>query len=109
MTALEVAELLGAKGLNVADENREISTGYCGDFLSFVMGKAPADCVWFTVMANVNVCAVATLADVGMVVLCEGVEPDIQLLEKVKAQDVNLYATDFDVYTAATKVQGQLK
>lgn len=108
MTAVAVANLLNAKVINFADENREIVTGYCGDFLSFVMGKAPSDSAWFTVMSNVNVCAVATLADVGLVVLCEGVEPDAQLLEKVKSQGVNLCSTDLDIYNAVKKVQGQL-
>lgn len=109
MTALEVAKLIGADGINVPDGNREITTGYCGDFLSFVMCKAPSDSVWFTVMSNVNVCAVATLADVGMVVLCEGVKPDEQLVEKVKSQGVNLFVADLDAYTAVGKIQGKLK
>ena len=34
---------------------REITGGvYCCDLLSMVMGRAPADGIWFTVMANQN-------------------------------------------------------
>ncbi len=109
MTVNNLADLLNAKIVNLADGERELGTGYCGDFLSFVMGKAPADCAWFTVMSNVNVCAVATLADCGAVVLCEGVTPDDALVEKVRLQDVNMLMTDYDAYTAATLTAGRFK
>ncbi len=108
MIVRDVAKLIDATPLNLADDEREIVSGYSGDFLSFVMGKAPQDSVWLTVMSNVNVCAVATLADVGMVVLCEGVEPDDALLDKVKAQSVNLYSTKLDAFSAACRLQGKL-
>ena len=84
-------------------EDKEIIGGYAGDFLSFVMGRAPSKCAWFTVMTNVNVCAVATLADVGVIVLCEGVEPSEQLLVKVKEHGVNLIGTEKDVYEAVVE------
>ena len=84
-------------------EDKEIIGGYAGDFLSFVMGRAPSKCAWFTVMTNVNVCAVATLADVGVIVLCEGVEPSEQLLAKVKEHGVNLIGTEKDVYEAVVE------
>lgn len=103
MTVSEIVNLLGAKVYNL-EEDRQITAGYAGDFLSAVMGKAPTDSAWFTIMNNVNVCAVATLADVSVVVLCEGVEPDEPLLAKVKMQGVNLIAVDDDVYHAVKKV-----
>ena len=99
-TTSDVAKILNATIYNIGDAEREIIGGYAGDFLSFVMGKAPSDCAWFTVMTNINVCAVATLADVGVIVLCEGVEPSQQLLDKVKERNVNLIATEHDVYSA---------
>ncbi len=96
----DIAKILNAEIINLGDPQREITGGYAGDFLSFVMGKAPADCAWFTVMTNVNVCAVATLADVGVIVLCEGVTPDKNLLEKAKEHNVNIIATKADVFNA---------
>ena len=108
MTVNQLADLLDAKVDNLPDGERELTAGYCGDFLSFVMGKAPEGCAWFTVMNNVNVCAVATLADCGAVVLCEGVFPDAALSEKVRRQDVNLLLTDKTVYEAALATAGKL-
>ena len=104
MTVKELVQVLDAKIYNLDDEMREVTSGYAGDFLSAVMGKAPTDSAWFTIMNNVNVCAVATLAEVSVVVLCEGVEPDQPLLNKVKMQGVNLIAVKEDIYGAVKKV-----
>ena len=104
MTVKELVQVLDAKIYNLDDEMREVTSGYAGDFLSAVMGKAPTDSAWFTIMNNVNVCAVATLAEVAVVVLCEGVEPDEPLLNKVKMQGVNLIAVKEDIFGAVKKV-----
>lgn len=109
MTVNELADLLNAKIANLADGEREVVTGYCGDFLSFVMGKAPADCAWFTVMSNVNVCAVASLTDCATVVVCEGVVPDDALVQRATEQEVNLIMTDLDIYHAATLTAASFK
>ena len=104
MTVKELVQVLDANVYNLDDEMREVTSGYAGDFLSAVMGKAPTDSAWFTIMNNVNVCAVATLAEVAVVVLCEGVEPDEPLLNKVKMQGVNLIAVKEDIFGAVKKV-----
>ncbi|MEG2454029.1 MAG: hypothetical protein RSB20_04105, partial [Clostridia bacterium] len=68
----QLIKILKAKIVNVPSSlENELEGGYCGDFLSFVMSRAPASCVWFTVMTNLNVAAVASLASVGCVVICE--------------------------------------
>ena len=67
------------------DPDRPVEGGYCGDLLSWVMGRAPAGGAWLTIMSNVNVAAVAALADTACVVLAEGVVPDPPLLDRAKA------------------------
>ena len=108
MTVSQLADILDAKIAVLADGEREVTAGYCGDFLSNVMGKAPADRAWFTVMSNVNVCAVATLTDCAAVVLCESTEPDAALTERAGQNDVNLLITSLPVFEAAVKVAGHL-
>jgi hypothetical protein len=76
----------------------ELSGGYVGDFLSHVMSHAVAGGVWFTVMNNVNVAGVAVLADVGAVVICEGVQPDRALLERCRDKCVPLLTTQLPLY-----------
>lgn len=108
MTVKECAEMLKAEIVNMPDADRKIDCGYAGDLLSFVIGKAPSDSVWFTVMNNVNVCAVATLADVSAVVLCEGVSPDNALKDKAVMQGVNLMTTDLDICSAIKALSGNI-
>lgn len=100
MKISELKTRLNAKELFVPNPEREADEGYCGDFLSFVMQRAPENSVWFTVMTNVNVAAVASLTGVSAVVVCEGSKCDAQLIEKIKTTDVALLETDLDIFGA---------
>ena len=61
MNVKEFAEKLDLKVLVEGDTEREITGCYIGDLLSWVMGRAPEDSAWLTVMGNINSIAVATL------------------------------------------------
>lgn len=104
MTIEHVIKALDARIINIEDPNREIIGGYCGDFLSNVISKAPADSVWFTVMNNQNVAAVQTLADIALTVLCEGTEPDEMLMKRAKERGLNMIVTELGVYEAVKRV-----
>ena len=82
--------------------------GYCGDLLSWVMGRAPAGGAWMTIMSNVNVAAVAALTDTACVILAEGVTPDAPLLDKARAQGITLLGTELSVYDCAVKLSALL-
>ena len=94
MKVSELAKTLGFKVFS-SGEDRDAGGVYIGDLLSWVMGRAEADDVWLTIMSNLNVSAVAKLADVACVVLCEGVVPDGALAEKIwlLGSDKPLYGT----------------
>lgn len=82
----------------------EVSTVYCCDLLSCVMGSAPAGCVWVTVMNNINTLAVAALTDCAAVVLANGVQADTALVAKAVQQGITLYACDMPVFETALLV-----
>ncbi len=98
---------LQAEELAVSDADFELSGGYAGDFLSFVMGKAPEGCCWFTVMSNINVAGVAQLAEIGLIVLCEGVKPEPMLLDKCKKMGINIVSTPHDMFNAVALYLGK--
>ena len=104
MTVKTLANKLNAKELNLADPNREVERIYAGDLLSHVMGNAPSNCVWFTVMTNVNICAVATLTDCSVIVVCEGCIPDQLTLERAKTQGINILSTVLTISEAIVRV-----
>ena len=94
MTVKEWCARAGLTVFCLGNPDAEIKNGYCGDFLSNVISRAPDACAWLTVMNNVNVAAVATLVDCACVVLCEGVAPD-------ETQNINLLGCSKDVYQTA--------
>jgi len=109
LTVQELREKLGLDVFHLDAPQRAVTGCYCGDLLSWVMGRAPADGAWLTIMSNVNVAAVAALTDVSCVVLTEGVEPDPPLLEKVRTQGINLLgcaASTYECAAALSRVLG---
>ena len=104
MTVDKLAEMLNATTVNQADFSREIVGGYAGDLLSFVMGRAPENCAWYTVMTNVNVAAVAALCDVACVVLAQGAVPDEALRARAEREGIPILLTENDAYTAAVRL-----
>jgi len=104
LTATKLREELGLAVLNEAEPQRTITCGYTGDLLSWVMGRAPADSAWVTVMSNVNVVAVATLADVGCVILAEGAELDTDALEKARTAGVNVYSSPLPAFDICSRL-----
>lgn len=108
MTVQALSQALSLQVFHLAEPDREITGGYCGDLLSWVMGRAPEGCAWLTIMSNGNVAAVASLADVACVLLTEGVAPDADLLSKAQAHGINLLGCEMGTYEAALRLSGAL-
>ena len=101
MTVQELSEKLELNIFTMKQPEREINGAYCGDLLSWVMGRAEFDNVWFTIMSNQNVAAVAVMAEISCVILTEGVKPDPELLERAEKEQIDLLGTDLSTYEAA--------
>lgn len=106
MTVKELIDGLSLTVFHLDDPDRPVEGGYCGDLLSWVMGRAGAGGAWLTIMSNVNVAAVAALTDVSCVILSEGVEPDPPLLDRARTQGVTLLGTELSVYDCAVRLGG---
>ncbi len=101
MTVHELAEALSLKVIALPDGERTVEGAYIGDLLSWVMGRAESGQVWITIMSNLNIVAVASLADVSCILLCEGVEPDAAVVETATAKDINLLSSPASAYELA--------
>lgn len=104
MTVQQMIDSIPLTVFHLDDPDRPVEGGYCGDLLSWVMGRAPAGGAWLTIMSNVNVAAVAALADTACVVLAEGVVPDPPLLDRAKAQGITLLGTELSVFDCAVRL-----
>lgn len=102
MTVHEMAKTLELTPLSVTDGEREFSGVYIGDLLSWVMGRAKSDNVWITIMSNINIVAVASLADVACIILAEGVTVDENVRTTAEAKGINLYSSEKTAYELAS-------
>lgn len=108
MTVKELAEKFDYRILCAPDENRKVTGGYAGDLLSWVMGRLEADSAWVTIMSNVNIVAVASLADPACIILAENVEPDADVLTRAEQQGVNILATSKATFAVCAEIASDL-
>jgi len=104
MTVEKLAEELQLEYYSKGDASAEVTGGYCGDLLSWVMGRAEEGNVWITIMSNVNVAAVAVMAGVSCVIICEGAKPDAELLKRCETEEINLLGTNKAVFETAAAI-----
>jgi len=107
MKTLALAEKLNLTVFNSGDD-REITSVYCCDLLSVVMGKGKADSAWVTVMGNINSAAVAVLVDIGVIVLAENTKPDENLLNKAKDENLTILGSTEPIFETALKIYKEL-
>ena len=105
---MQVKDLLehGFVAQTLPDGDREIDGVYIGDLLSWVMGRAQMDNAWITIMTNVNVIAVASLADTSCVILAEGVELPQELVETAQQKGINVLSSAQPIYETAVQLAG---
>ena len=90
------------------DPEREVTGGYAGDLLSWVMGRAESGDAWVTIMSNLNIIAVASLADPSCIVLSENVELDEGVKERAEQQSVNILRSDKDTFSVCAEIAALL-
>ncbi len=108
MTAHELADRLSLQTVCEPEPDREVTGGYIGDLLSWVMGRAEAGDAWLTIMSNQNIVAVASLADPSMVILTEGVQPDEGVAALAERKGVNLYTSEQQSFYLGAKLAALL-
>ena len=91
MTVFELSNLENFKAVCISCPERKIEDVYCGDLLSWVMGKAKQNDAWITIMNNINVLAVASLIDVSCIILSESVEIDDEIIKTANEKEINIF------------------
>ena len=100
----DILELPECRTLVSAAPDREVTKIFCCDLLSIAMSKAPAGCVWVTVMGIRNTLAVASLADAACIVLAEGVSLDEGTLAKAGEEGIAVLSTELPVFDIALEI-----
>ena len=108
MTVNDLAQNSDFKAIALPCGEREINGVYIGDLLSWVMGIASCDDVWITIMTNVNVLAVASLADTSCVILAEGVSLEQDVIDTALDKGINILASDMSAYEIAVALSNAI-
>lgn len=101
--ALGLEVVAGSRGLG-----REVAGGYSGDLLSDVMARAKPKDLWVTIQGHQNVVAVAVLTEVAGVIVCGGVEPERDTLERADRESVPVLRTTMNAFETAGKLAALL-
>ncbi len=91
----------------LAGENeldKEVSSGYCCDLLSWVMAHGPQNGIWITVQTHTNIIAVATLLDIACIIIPENISVADKTVEKAKEEGVVLLSSLASSYELAGKL-----
>jgi hypothetical protein len=81
--------------------NKEITSVYVCDLLSWVMSHGQPGTVWITVQTHENVLAVASLHDFSCVLLPENIEPSSDFLNTANEKDITVLTAPCSSYGAA--------
>ncbi|MBE6780271.1 MAG: hypothetical protein E7545_04750 [Ruminococcaceae bacterium] len=106
MTVSDLLKNENFSSVTLTDGDRVIKDVYIGDLLSWVMGRAKSDDAWITIMSNVNILAVASLADTACIILAEGVTVDESIKATAIDKEINIISTNLSIYEAAVILNG---
>lgn len=109
MTVKELSHVMDLTDYVLPRPDVEVSGGYVGDLLSWVMGRAQTGNAWLTIMSNQNVAAVALMTEASCVILTEGVLPDEPLQQRALQQKINLLGTKLSSFDAASALKQLLR
>lgn len=104
MTVKQLADALELKEICMCEDDRVVTGGYAGDLLSWVMGRARSGDAWVTIMSNVNIVAVATLADPACIILSEGVEADSDTVARARSMGVNVLGSGKNTFELCAEI-----
>ncbi len=109
MKTADFVKQSGCEWFVKADEEREITGGYVGDLLSWVMSRAKTGDGWITIMSNINTLAVASLCEVACVILADGVKPDSDVERTARQKEINIIGTQKPAFEIASVLSECLK
>jgi len=105
---MKLDELLEKTGWKLltggVDLDRELEGAYCGDLLSWVMGKGEPGQAWITVQVHMNIVAVAQLREFSCVLIADGANPPQDVIARAVDEGLPMIATGIPEFGTARKL-----
>jgi predicted transcriptional regulator len=104
MTVNKFAQKTGMKVLAGVNSIEKKMTGvYVCDLLSWVISHADKGHAWITVHTNLNIVAVAVLAEVSCIIIPEGILVEEATLKRADQEGVPILGTNMSAYEVCVK------
>lgn len=104
MKVQDLAALEGFVVHHAGQADNQITDAYTGDLLSDVMANAPSDSVLITIQAHKNTVAVASLAGIKAIVICNNRSIPSDMLEAAQKEEVAIVTTKSTQFEASCKI-----
>lgn len=104
MRTSELETKLGFTCLQGVFDDGDIKGGYTSDLLSDVMANAPEDGVLITIQAHKNTVAVASLAGIRAILLCNKRIPEEEMIAAAKEEGIAVFQTEKNQFQATCLV-----
>ncbi len=102
---MNVSELIEKTGWErKTSGDNEVTGVYCGDLLSWVMGRGEPGQAWITVQIHRNIVAVASLREFSCIVIADGAEIPDDILEKAEEENIPVLAANKPVFDLAKQM-----
>ncbi len=108
MVVQDLAQLEGFTEHCMGEGSLEIQDAYTGDLLSDVMGNAPAESVLITIQAHKNTVAVASLAGIRALVICNNRSIPSDMLQAAKDEGIAIFTTAETQFEASCRIAAAL-
>ncbi len=106
MTVSQLPELLGLKTVQGTYTDKELKGAYTSDLLSDVMGNAPEESVLITIQAHKNTVAVATLKDMGAIIICNNRPVPDDMTAAAADEHIAVFVSAENQFTVSGKLYG---
>lgn len=104
MRVIEILEKISGTVVTTKNVDATFDGVYAGDLLSHVMAHAKENNLFLTIMANINAIAVASLIEMPVIVFAEGVNPNLQMIEKADDEGIVIICTKLNVVEVIRKI-----
>ncbi|TVQ98838.1 MAG: hypothetical protein EA403_13765 [Spirochaetaceae bacterium] len=104
MKISQLETTLGFKTVQGTYDDREMSCGYTSDLLSDVMANAREDCVLITIQAHKNAVAVATMAGIAAILVCNSRPIPDDMIEAARSEGIAVFITEKSQFIAGGEI-----
>jgi len=85
-------------------KNIDITGAYSSDLLSDEMGNSHQGEIWITIMRHLNVIAVASLAEMPVILFPKNFNPDSKVIEKAISENIILVTSPYQTFEICGKI-----